>query len=61
MRCLSLFVAKTALAVLLALSSTGCIVVGGYSSEGGWYIWPGTIVLFVVGLLIFLLMRLRRR
>ena len=60
MKFLRLFAAQTAI-VLLLLSSTGCIVVGGYSNESGWYIWPGTIVLFVIGLVVFLLMLLRRR
>ena len=42
--------------IILCLSS-GCIVVGGYSSERGWYLWPGTIVIFVVVAVFFLLFR----
>jgi hypothetical protein len=42
------------------LLSTGCVVVGGYSSERGWYLWPGTIVIFLVVLVLFLLLRRRR-
>ena len=42
------------------LLSTGCVVVGGYSSERGWYLWPGTIVIFVVVAALFLLLRRRR-
>ena len=55
------FVGKTAIVSLLLLSSTGCIVVGGYSSDRGWYIWPGSIVLILIGLLLFFLMFFRRR
>lgn len=60
MRLLRLFVAQAAIVMLLVLSSTGCIVVGGYSSDSGFWIWPGTIVLLVIGLALFLLMRRRR-
>ena len=42
------------------LLSTGCVVVGGYSSERGWYLWPGTIVILVVVAALFLLLRRRR-
>jgi hypothetical protein len=49
-----------ALALLLALSQTACVV-GGYSSEGGFFLWPGSIVLTVVLVLLFLFMRRRRR
>ena len=51
---------QIALASFLLLASTGCVVVGGYSSEGGWFIWPGTFVLLIVGLILFLLVRRRR-
>jgi hypothetical protein len=47
--------------VLLLLSSTGCIVVGGYSSDRGLWIWPGSIILLLIGLLLFGLMISRRR
>jgi len=47
--------------VLLLLSSTGCIVVGGYSSGRGFWIWPGSIILVLLGLLLFGLMIFRRR
>jgi hypothetical protein len=50
---------KTAIAALLILVSTGCIVVGGYSSGRGWFIWPGTFVIFAVALILFLLFRRR--
>jgi len=51
---------KIALASLLLLVSTGCIVVGGYTNERGWFIWPGTFVLLMIGLILFLLFRRRR-
>ena len=50
---------KTAIASLLLLTSTGCIVVGGYSSERGWFIWPGTFLLLLVAVVLFLLFRRR--
>jgi len=46
---------------LLLLSSTGCVVVGGYSSGRGWFIWPGSIVILLIGLALILLMFFRRR
>ena len=51
---------RTLIAGLLGLASTGCIVVGGYSSERGWFIWPGTFVLLGIALVLFLLFRRRR-
>jgi len=54
------------LATLLALASsaaqTGCVFVGGYSSDGGFYVWPGSIVITAVAVfLLWLLMKRRRR
>lgn len=51
---------KTAIASLLLPATTGCVVVGGYSSERGWFIWPGTFVLLGIVLLVILLFRRRR-
>jgi hypothetical protein len=45
---------------VMLLTLPGCVVVGGYSSERGWFLWPGTIVLFFVGVILFLLFRRRR-
>jgi hypothetical protein len=45
---------------IILLTLPGCVVVGGYSSERGWFLWPGTIVLFFVGVVLFLLFRRRR-
>lgn len=38
----------------------GCVVVGGYSSDRGFFLWPGTIVIFIVGIVLFLLLRRRK-
>lgn len=46
--------------LLLLLNSSGCVFVGGYSSDRGWFIWPGTIVIFVIVAVLFLLLRRRR-
>ncbi|HSK62811.1 MAG TPA: hypothetical protein VK893_03190 [Pyrinomonadaceae bacterium] len=50
---------RNVLITLAVLSSTGCVVVGGYSPEGGWFIWPGTFVLLGIALVVFLLFRRR--
>jgi uncharacterized membrane protein len=51
---------RIALVSIILLMLPGCVVVGGYSSERGWFVWPGTIVIFVVGALLFLLFKRRR-
>ena len=43
--------------LVAAAFSSGCVVVGGYSSGRGWFIWPGTIVIFVIVAFLFLVMR----
>ena len=48
------------MALILALSQTACVV-GGYSGEGGFFLWPGSIVVTIVLVLLFLFMRRRRR
>ena len=45
---------------IVLLVSSGCVVVGGYSSERGWYLWPGSIVICLVVALLFLLLRRRK-
>jgi hypothetical protein len=52
---------KLAVASLLLLASTGCIVVGGYSSGRGFWLWPGSIVFLLIGLFLLLMMVFRRR
>lgn len=44
----------------LALSQTACVV-GGYRCDGGFFLWPGSIVVTVLLVLLFLYMRRRRR
>ena len=46
--------------ILLALTQTACVV-GGYSSDGGFYLWPGSIIVTIVLVLLFLFLRRRRR
>jgi hypothetical protein len=48
------------LAAFVALTQTGCLFVGGYSSEGGFYVWPGSILITAVVVALFLYMRRRR-
>jgi len=45
---------------VLTLFSSGCVVVGGYSSERGWFLWPGSILIFLVVVVLFLLLRRRK-
>ncbi len=52
---------KLAVASLMLLASTGCVVVGGYSSGRGFWLWPGSIVFLLIGLLLLALMFFRRR
>lgn len=49
----------TMVALALALSQTACVV-GGYSSEDGFYLWPGSLVVTALLVLLFLYMRRRR-
>jgi hypothetical protein len=51
---------KQVASILLTLLSSGCVVIGGYSSERGWFLWPGTIVIFLVVAVLFLLLRRRK-
>ena len=45
-----------AFGIFLAFTQSGCIAVG-YTSSGGWFIWPGGLALVI--LVLFLLMRRR--
>ena len=44
-------------ASVAALGLSGCLV-AGYSSGGGWFVWPGSLGLLVVVVLIVFLIRL---
>jgi hypothetical protein len=48
-------------AMLLATSQSACIVVGGHSSTGGRFFWPGGLGLIVILALLFLFLGRRRR
>jgi hypothetical protein len=50
---------KIGIISLALLLTSGCVVVGGYSSERGWFIWPGTFVILLVVALLFFLRRRR--
>lgn len=50
----------TLLILALVSSQPGCVVVGGYSEEGGWYLWPGSLLLTALAVLLFLFLRRRR-
>ena len=42
--------------LILCTTLTGCLVFG-YTSNGGWFIWPGSITLILAILLLVWLMR----
>jgi hypothetical protein len=43
--------------LILGTTLTGCLV-AGYTSSGGWFLWPGSIsLLIVIGLIVWLLRR----
>ena len=41
------------LALFLAMTQTGCIV-AGYTTGGGWFLWPGGLGLIILLLILFL-------
>jgi hypothetical protein len=45
-------------ACFATLELSGCLV-AGYSSGGGWFVWPGSLGLVVIVLLIVFLVRRR--
>lgn len=49
-------VAVTGLLAAMALS--GCVV-AGYSSGGGWFVWPGSFGLLFLLLILYLVLRRR--
>jgi len=44
----------------IVFGASGCVVVGGYSSDRGLWIWPGTFVFLAIALLVLFLLRRRR-
>lgn len=50
---------KRVSAFLVSLSQSSCVAVG-YSSGGGWFIWPGGLGLLVLIIVVILLVRRRR-
>jgi len=50
---------RVGLLSLILVLTNGCVVVGGYSSGRGWFLWPGSIVLIILFAIIFLLFRRR--
>jgi hypothetical protein len=50
---------KVGIVSLILMLTSGCVVVGGYSSGRGWFLWPGTIVIFLVFAVIYMLLRRR--
>ncbi len=49
--------ALAAFTLLAAIPLSGCILVGGYTSGGGWFIWPGSFGFLLVLLLLYLFLR----
>ncbi|HKE57886.1 MAG TPA: hypothetical protein VKB46_14335 [Pyrinomonadaceae bacterium] len=45
---------------LLLVTTSGCVVGGGYSSDRGWFLWPGTLWLFLLMVVLLLIFRRRR-
>ena len=44
------------MATLMLAALSGCLV-AGYSSQGGWWVWPGSVVVTLMLLLGWLLTR----
>lgn len=52
--------ASALIVTLFAMGSlSGCVAVG-YSTGGGWFVWPGGLGLLFILLLLFFLLRRRR-
>jgi hypothetical protein len=48
-----------AAALLLTSPMNGCVLVGGYRSGSGFFVWPGTLAIVVVALLLMFVLRRR--
>jgi hypothetical protein len=42
--------------LLFCIALPGCLV-AGYSSAGGWWVWPGSLIASLILLLLWLLVR----
>ena len=49
----------TLLALFVVLPQSSCVAVG-YSSSGGWFVWPGGLALIVLLIVVIFLVRRRR-
>jgi len=47
--------------VLFAVAQQSCVVAGGYSSDGGWYIWPGSLITVLAVVILAIVLFRRRR
>jgi hypothetical protein len=47
-------------ALMAACLQSACIMVGGYSSRGGWFLWPGGLGILLLIVIVLLLARRRR-
>lgn len=50
----------SAVAAIIILSQSGCVVVGGYSNADGWFVWPGGLII-TLGIVLFFLFARKRR
>jgi hypothetical protein len=50
---------KSLLLLAFTLPLTGCLVIG-YSSRGGWHVWPGSLVITLILLGLMYLLNRRR-
>ena len=49
-------ISLAAMTLLVAEALSGCLV-AGYSSRGGFFVWPGSIVVTLIMILVFFLLR----
>ncbi len=53
------WVAVLAIGPLTGMTLCGCLV-AGYSTGGGWFVWPGSFGILLVVLLVLFLLRRKR-
>jgi hypothetical protein len=49
------------MALALALLQPACVVAGGYSSDRGFYLWPGSLISILLIVVVLFIWRRRRR